>query len=101
MKKASRGRSRKWGARRKGESVKGLTPDGHRNLDLYQAKQLAKRDAEVATMPMRSFGVFGPEAIAEMAETLDAVVEELRGTSQPEVIRQIIANRIYCSCEAW
>ncbi len=45
-------------------------------------------------MPMRSFGVFGPEAIAEMTEALEAAFEELQDTGEPEVVREVIARRI-------
>jgi hypothetical protein len=46
-------------------------------------------------MPMRPRGAFGPEAIAEMAEVLDAACDELRVTGYPdEVAREIIAIRI-------
>ena len=54
--------------------------------------QLAER--EVATMPMRSFGAFGPEAIAEMSEVLDAAFEKLHDTGEPGVVRERIATRI-------
>jgi hypothetical protein len=49
---------------------------------------------EAATMPMRSFGVFGPEALAEMTQTLDAAYEQLQGTGDPDVVRERIATRI-------
>ncbi len=45
-------------------------------------------------MPMRSFGAFGPEAIAEMSEVLDAAFEKLHDTDEPEVVRERIATRI-------
>jgi hypothetical protein len=49
----------------------------------------------IATMSWRSFGAFGPEAIAEMTEALQAACHELRATGQPdEVAREIIATRI-------
>ena len=44
-------------------------------------------------MPMRSFGVFGPEAIAEMSQALESACQELGGTGRPEV-REIAALRI-------
>jgi hypothetical protein len=50
-------------------------------------------------MPMRSFGVFGPEAIAEMSEVLDAAFEELPETGEPEVVREIIAGRIIAAAK--
>jgi hypothetical protein len=34
---------------------------------------------------MHSFVVFGPEAIAEMSEALDAAFEELQDTGEPDV----------------
>jgi hypothetical protein len=34
-------------------------------------------------MPMLSFGVFGPEAIAGMTAPLDAAFEELQDTGEP------------------
>ena len=49
---------------------------------------------EAVTMPMRSFGVFGPEALAEMAQTLDAAYKQLQGTGEPDVVRERIATRI-------
>ena len=48
----------------------------------------------VATMPMRSLGAFGPEAIAEMSEALEAACEELGDNVQPEAVREIVALRI-------
>jgi hypothetical protein len=45
-------------------------------------------------MPMRSRGAFGPEAIAEMSEVLDAAFEELQDTGEPDVVRERIAIRI-------
>jgi hypothetical protein len=45
-------------------------------------------------MPMRLFGVFGPEALAEMAQTLDAAYKQLQGTGEPDVVREGIATRI-------
>jgi hypothetical protein len=45
-------------------------------------------------MPMRSFGAFEPEAIAEMSEVLDAAYEQLQSNGEPEVVRERIANRI-------
>ena len=38
---------------------------------------------EVETMPVLSFGVFGPEAIAGMTAALDAAFEELQDTGEP------------------
>jgi hypothetical protein len=48
----------------------------------------------MANMPMRSFGVFGPETIAKMAAALDAAYKELQGTGEPDVVRERIATRI-------
>jgi hypothetical protein len=45
-------------------------------------------------MPMHFFGAFGPEAIAEMTEAIEAACEELKDTGQPEVVREIVAQRI-------
>jgi hypothetical protein len=45
-------------------------------------------------MPMRSFGAFGPEAIAEMSKALEAACEELGDTGRPEAVREIVALRI-------
>jgi hypothetical protein len=46
------------------------------------------------TMSMHSFGAFGPEAIAEMSEILDAAFEKLQDTGEPDVVRERIATRI-------
>jgi len=43
---------------------------------------------------MRSLGAFGPEAIAEMSEALEAACEELGDNVQPEAVREIVALRI-------
>ncbi len=40
------------------------------------------------------YGVFGPEATAAMGEAFDAACEELHCTSQPEVIRELIARLV-------
>jgi hypothetical protein len=40
---------------------------------------------------MRSLGAFGPEAIAEMSEALEAACEELGDNVQPEAVREIVA----------
>jgi hypothetical protein len=48
-------------------------------------------------MPIISFpkqGVFDPEATAAMGEAFDAACEELHCTTQPEVIRELIAMLI-------
>lgn len=50
---------------------------------------------KIANMPTGSFRVFGPEAIAEMTEALNAACDELCATGYPdEVAREIIATRI-------
>jgi hypothetical protein len=43
---------------------------------------------------MRSFGVFGSEALAEMTKILDAAFKRLQGTGEREVVRERIAVRI-------
>jgi hypothetical protein len=48
----------------------------------------------VLIVPMRSRGAFGPEAIAEMGEILNAAFEKLQGSSEPNVVREGIAMRI-------
>jgi hypothetical protein len=53
----------------------------------------------MANMPMRSFGVFGPEIIAKMAAALDAAYKELQGTGEPEVVRERIASRIIAAAK--
>jgi hypothetical protein len=46
-------------------------------------------------MPLRSFGAFGPEAIEQMTEALNAACNKLRAIGQSdEVAREIIATRI-------
>jgi hypothetical protein len=45
-------------------------------------------------MPMRSFGVFEPEAIAEMGQILDAAFEKLQDTGELDVVRERVATRI-------
>jgi hypothetical protein len=54
---------------------------------------------ELAIMSMRSFGVFGPEEIAELAETLDTAYKELQGTGEPDVVRERIATRIIAAAK--
>jgi hypothetical protein len=44
--------------------------------------------------PFMQQGAFGPEATAAMGEAFDAACEELLCTSQPEVIRELIAGLI-------
>jgi hypothetical protein len=43
---------------------------------------------------MRSFGVFEPEAIAEMGQILDAAFEKLQDTGELDVVRERVATRI-------
>jgi hypothetical protein len=50
-------------------------------------------------MSMCAFGVFGPEALAEMTETLDAAYEQLQGTGEPDVVRERIAMRIIAAAK--
>ena len=47
----------------------------------------------IATMPLRSSGAFGPEAIAVMSKALETACEEL-GDGQLELAREIAARRI-------
>jgi hypothetical protein len=50
-------------------------------------------------MPMRSRGAFGPEAIAEMDEILNAAFEKLQDTGEPDVVRELIASRIIAAAK--
>jgi hypothetical protein len=48
-------------------------------------------------MSIRSFvtpGVFDPEALAAMGEAFDAACKALEDTGQPQIVREIIAQRI-------
>jgi hypothetical protein len=48
-------------------------------------------------MSIRSFvtpGVFDPEALAAMGEAFDAACKALDDTGQPQIVREIIAQRI-------
>jgi hypothetical protein len=48
-------------------------------------------------MPIDSsaeYGVFEPEATAAMGKAFDAACEELHCTSQPEVVRELIATLV-------
>jgi hypothetical protein len=49
-------------------------------------------------MSIRSFvkpgAFFGPEAIAVMSEALEAACKALDDTGQPQIVREIIAQRI-------
>jgi Mor family transcriptional regulator len=56
---------------------------------------------EAAAMPMRSRGAFGPEAIAEMNEILNAAFEKLQDNGKPDVVREIIAMRNYRGGKTW
>jgi len=40
------------------------------------------------------YGVFDPQAIAIMSEAFDAVCKELHDSGQPELVREVIAERI-------
>jgi hypothetical protein len=44
--------------------------------------------------PFTQQGAFGPEATAATGHAFDAACEELRCTTQPEVIRELIARLI-------
>jgi hypothetical protein len=46
---------------------------------------------------MRLRAGFGPEAIAEMVEAMDAAYERLRCTGEPDVVRERIATRIFAA----
>jgi hypothetical protein len=48
---------------------------------------------------MGSFGAFGPEALAEMGEILDAAFEKLQDTGEPDVVREGIATRIMAAAK--
>jgi hypothetical protein len=48
---------------------------------------------------MSSSGAFGPEAVAEMGEVLDAAYEQLQDTGEPDVVRERIANRIIAAAK--
>jgi hypothetical protein len=51
----------------------------------------------VAAMSIQSFvkpGAFEPEAIALMSEAFDAACQELQDTGQPQIVLEIIAERI-------
>jgi hypothetical protein len=45
-------------------------------------------------MPIKKQGAFDPEATAAMGEAFDAACEELHCTTQPEVVRELIAGLI-------
>jgi hypothetical protein len=45
-------------------------------------------------MPIKKQGAFDPEATAAMGEAFDAACEELDCTSQPDVVRELIATLI-------
>jgi hypothetical protein len=44
--------------------------------------------------PPTEHGVFEPEATAAMGEAFDAACEELLCTSQPEVVRELVATLV-------
>jgi hypothetical protein len=51
----------------------------------------------VAAMSIHSFvtpGVFHPEALAAMGEAFEAACEALDDTGQPQIVREVIAQRI-------
>jgi hypothetical protein len=50
-------------------------------------------------MTMGSFGVFEPEAIAEMGKILDAAFEKLQDTGEHDVVRERIAMRIMAAAK--
>jgi len=48
-------------------------------------------------MSIHSFvrrGVFDPEALTTMGEAFDAACKALYGTGQPQIVREVIAQRI-------
>jgi hypothetical protein len=50
-----------------------------------------------AAMPIRSFiqpGAFDPEEIAVISEAFEAACKELGNIGQPDVVREVIAQRI-------
>ena len=48
----------------------------------------------MSIVPFTRRGEFGPEATAAMSEAFDAACKELRDTGQPEIVREVIAQRI-------
>ena len=50
-------------------------------------------------MPMRSHGGFGPEALSEMSEVMDAAFAKLQDTGEPDVVRERIAMRIMAAAK--
>ena len=48
----------------------------------------------MATNPSTEHCVFEPEATAAMGEAFDAACEELHCTSQPQVVRELIATLV-------
>jgi hypothetical protein len=50
-------------------------------------------------MSFRSFGAFGPEALAEMGEVLDAAYKRLQNTGEPHVVTHRKPN--YCGGKTW
>ena len=58
---------------------------------------MAASDLGLNAMPINpstEHGVFEPEATAAMGEAFDAACEELHCTSQPEVVRELIATLV-------
>jgi hypothetical protein len=49
--------------------------------------------------PFREQGAFEPEATAAMGGAFDAACDELHCTSQPEVVREIIAGLIVAAAK--
>lgn len=53
-------------------------------------------------MPIRNFiqpGAFEPEEIAAMGEALEAALKEVGDTRQPEMMREIFAQRIIAAAK--
>jgi len=48
----------------------------------------------MSIVPFIRHGVFDPEAIAVMSEAFDAACKELHDSGQPEIVREVIAERI-------
>jgi hypothetical protein len=54
-------------------------------------------------MSIHSFvtpGVFDPEALAAMGEAFDAACKALDDTGQPQIVREVIAQRIIAAASA-
>jgi hypothetical protein len=48
----------------------------------------------MSIVPFIKYGAFEPEAIAAMSEAFDAACQELHDRGQPEIVREVIAERI-------